>query len=202
MTNPDLSPSSWNDRYQTGDTPWDLAGSTPEFVRLLDLKRLPAKGRVLVPGGGRGHDAVLFAQRKYEVDLVDFAPKALEASLVEASKHKVTVFAYCQNFFDLAKFPYHAESYDILLEYTFFCAIDPGLRKSYVAAAAALLKPGGWLVGLFFPLSSDKPSPPFVVSEKEIRDLFSENFEITMEKPQVSVKAREGREILGLFRKK
>lgn len=200
--NPDLGPNAWNERYNAGDTPWDLSGPTPEFRRILDSGRLPKKGRVLVPGGGRGHDAILFAERGYEVDLVDFAPRALEAALIEASKQKATVFAYLQDFFALPSLPYHAASYDIFLEYTFFCAIDPSLRERYVKAAAALLKPGGWLMGLFFPLSTDKPGPPFVVSEEEVRRLFAPYFEVTIEKPQDSVKPRAGRELLGLFRRK
>jgi methyl halide transferase len=199
---PNLSPDAWNERYQNEDTPWDLSGPTPEFARLLREGRLPTKGRVLVPGGGRGHDAVLFAQKGFEVDLVDFAPKALEAALGEASKQKATVFAYRQDFFELPSLPYHASTYDILLEYTFFCAIDPDRRKDYVRAAAALLKPGGWLVGLFFPLEITKAGPPFLVSEKEVRELFAPHFELTIEKPRESVKAREGREFLGLFRRK
>lgn len=199
---PDLGPASWDGRYSSGDTPWDLSGPTPEFARLLASGRLPRKGRVLVPGGGRGHDAILFAEKGYEVDLVDFAPLALEAALAEAAKRKATVFAYQQDFFDLPNLPYHAGSYDIFLEYTFFCAIDPSLRERYVKAAAALLRPGGWLVGLFFPLSTDKPGPPFQVSEDEVRKLFTPYFEITIEKPQESVKPRAGREFLALFRRK
>ncbi len=202
MTETDLSPDAWNQRYERGDTPWDLSGPTPEFKRLLEENKLPPKGRVLVPGGGRGHDAILFAEKKYEVDLVDFAPQALEAALIEASRHKMTVFAYRQNFFDLPQLPYHAGSYDIMLEYTFFCAIDPKLRPAYAAAAAALLKPGGLLVGLFFPLSSDKAGPPYVVAEAEVRELFSPYFDVEILKPELSVKARSGREFLGMFKKK
>lgn len=202
MTRPDLSPDAWNERYQNNETPWDLSGPTPEFVRLLDEKILPAKGRVLVPGGGRGHDAILFANRGYEVDLVDFAPKALEDSLIEASRQKAVVHAYRQDFFALPSLPYHQAAYDIFLEYTFFCAIDPSLRKDYVSAVHALLARGGVLAGLFFPLATDKPGPPFLVSEAEVRELFSPRFEVTIEKPKLSVKARAGREFLGLFRKK
>ncbi len=198
----DLSPAAWNERYRLGNTPWDLSGATPEFRRLLDEGQLPAKGRVLVPGGGRGHDAILFAQRNYEVNLVDFAPDALEAALMEASRLKTTIQAYRQNFFDLPSIGYHQSAYDIILEYTFFCAIDPGQRAHYVETAAKLLKPGGWLVGLFFPLVIDKPGPPFVVSEQEVAELFRPQFEIRIEKPLLSVKPRAEREFLGLFQKK
>jgi SAM-dependent methyltransferase len=198
----DLSPDAWNERYQNGNTPWDLSGPTPEFVRLLDEGRLPPKGKALVPGGGRGHDAILLAQRGYDVDLVDFAPDAVHAALAEASRQKAVLYGYCRNFFDLPATGYHQASYDVLLEYTFFCAIDPELRPRYAQTAASLLKPGGLLVGLFFPTSIDKAGPPFAVSQAEVEKLFAPSFEVTFEKPARSVKPREGREFLGLLRRK
>lgn len=198
----DLSPQAWNERYKSNETPWDLSGPTPEFVRVLDAGLLPAKGNVLVPGGGRGHDAILFAHRGYNVDLVDFAPDAVQATLEEASRQKAVVYAYTRNFFDLPTVGFHQGRYDILLEYTFFCAINPELRGDYVKAAHALLGRGGILLGLFFPTAIDKPGPPFQVSREEVEKLFSPYFDMKIETPQQSVKARAGREFLGIFTKK
>ena len=198
----DLSPHAWNERYQLNETPWDLSGPTPEFLRLIDAGVLPAKGTVLVPGGGRGHDAIFFALRGYNVDLVDFAPDAVQATLIEASRQKAVVYAYTRNFFDLPSVGFHQGRYDILLEYTFFCAINPELRTDYVKAAHALLAKGGILLGLFFPTEIDKPGPPFPVSQPEVEKLFSPYFELRFEKPQQSVKPRVGREFLGIFTKK
>lgn len=195
-----MSATDWNSRYENKDTPWDLSGPTPEFTRLLP--QLPKKGRALVPGGGRGYDAVLLAQHGLEVDLVDIAPLALIAAQENAFAAKVTVHAYLQDFFELPKLPYHRGRYDLMLEYTFFCAIDPALRESYVKAAAALLKPGGLLVGLFFPTATDKPGPPFVVSKSEVEAQFKKDFELKFEDPKESVKPRAGREFLGIFRRK
>ena len=87
-SSPVLGPEAWNERYLQNDTPWDLAGPTPELVRLLDSKRWKPPGHVLVPGGGRGHDAILFARHGFTVDLVDFAPSAIEAALQLASREK------------------------------------------------------------------------------------------------------------------
>jgi hypothetical protein len=198
----DLSPQAWNERYQSKDTPWDLSGPTPEFARILDAGILPPKGRVLVPGGGRGHDAILFNKRGYEVDLVDFAPSAIEAALLECSRQKAVVYTYTRDFFDLPNVGYHQGHYDVLLEYTFFCAINPEKREAYVKTAAALLRTGGTLLGLFFPTKIDKAGPPFEVHEDEVRALFSPYFDVKIEKPQQSVKPREGREFLGIFTRK
>ncbi len=93
------------------------------------------------------------------------------------------------------------ERYDIFLEYTFFCAIDPALRAEYAKAAQRLLKRGGFLVGLFFPLDGRSGGPPFAVEQKEITSLFEEHFEVQWEKPKASVKPRAEKELLGIFRK-
>lgn len=197
-----LSASDWEKRYATEDTPWDLKGPTPEFMRLAEESFFPRKGgRALVPGGGRGHDAIFLAQKGFEVNLVDFAPSALEAALAEASREKVVVNAFRQDFFELSQSGYHQNSYDLFLEYTFFCAIDPSLRADYARAAASLLRPGGILLGLFFPLLTDKAGPPFQVSQEEIEKLFSPHFELRFEDPRESIKPRAGREIVGIFRK-
>lgn len=197
----DLSAQDWDERYRSGNTPWDLSGPTPEFSRLVKEKWFPKKGSALVPGGGRGHDAILLAENGLQVDLVDFSPLALNAALQEASQKKVALYAYRRDFFSLPESGYHQEHYDLLLEYTFYCAIDPSLRAAYAATAAALLKRGGILLGLFFPLESTKPGPPFVVSQTEIEKDFSPYFELRFEEPSASVKPRAGREILGIFKK-
>jgi hypothetical protein len=155
-----------------------------------------------VPGGGRGHDAIWLAQRGLEVDLVDFAPSALAAALEGASRAKTGIHAYRRDFFALPDTAYHQHAYDLIWEYTFFCAIEPGLREKYARTAAALLAPGGLLLGLFFPLESTKPGPPFLVSESEISQVFRPYFDLRFETPRASVPPRAGREIVGIFRKK
>lgn len=197
----DLSATAWDKRYLEGDTPWDLSGPTPEFMRLAEEKRLPLKGNALIPGGGRGHDAIFLAKSGLEVDLVDFSPLALQAALQKCSQEKAVVHAYCRDFFSLAQSGYHQERYDLILEYTFFCAIDPELRGQYAKTIKALLKPHGLFVGLFFPLHTDKTPPPFPVSKEEVKKVFSD-FAFTMEEPKVSVKPRAGNEFLGFAKRR
>ncbi len=196
----DLSAADWNARYLNKDTPWDLSGPTPEFLRLLS--RLPTKGRAIVPGGGRGHDALLLAQRGLEVDLVDFAQEALDLALENAFAQKLKINAYRMNFFSLPNLPFHRGQYSLFLEYTFYCAIDPALRPAYAKAAAALLKPGGIFLALFFPTETEKAGPPFAISRPEIEKLFSADFHLQFEDTQASVKPRAGREFIGIFQRK
>jgi SAM-dependent methyltransferase len=198
----ELSATDWEARYQEKNTPWDLQEATPEFVRLANEGWFPKKGKALVPGGGRGYDAIHLAKLGLEVDLVDFAPSALTAALELAAQEKATVYAYRANFFDLPKIGYHQKSYDVILEYTFFCAIDPSLREKYVESVTKLLKPKGLLVALFFPTLTDKEGPPFLVSKEEVEKLFAPYFEMEFHQAMVSVNPRKDREFLGIFRLK
>ena len=197
-----ISAADWEARYQDKNTPWDLSGPTPEFLRLLKENIIPHKGNAIIPGAGRGYDAIALAKAGLDVDIVDFAPTALCAAQELALQEKTRIYSYRLDAFDLGQQPYFQARYDLWLEYTFFCAIDPGLRKKYVELVCQLLKPGALFIGLFFPTSIDKEGPPFVVSQDEVEKLFSPYFELRFEKPQQSVKPRAGREFLGIFRKK
>ena len=202
----DLSAEAWDARYVEKNTPWDTLGPTPEFVRIINDATLPLKpkSRILIPGAGRGYDSVLFAKH-HEVDILDFAPTALNAALELSHKEKAVIYAYRQNFFDLAHLPYHRNWYDLVLEYTFFCAIDPAFRKKYVETVNSCLKKGGIFLGLFFPTSftnTNHVPPPYLVSKKEVEELFSPYFDLEFSEPLQSIKARAGREFLGTFRKR
>jgi methyl halide transferase len=94
-------------------------------------------------------------------------------------------------------------SFDYVLEYTCFCAIDPARRAEYADLVTRLLKPDGIYIDLAFPLDGRKGGPPFAVSVKEVIDLFqARGFKlITHEKPVESVPRRRNAEELLVFRK-
>ena len=48
----------WQRRYEQDDTPWDKGAPAPALVTFLREKQIA--GRVLVPGCGRGHEAVSY----------------------------------------------------------------------------------------------------------------------------------------------
>ncbi len=50
----------------------------------------------------------------------------------------------------LGDFFKHKGEYELVLEQTFFCAINPSLRKNYVAKMKELLLLNGKLVGVLF----------------------------------------------------
>jgi SAM-dependent methyltransferase len=192
--------ADWETWYQAGDTPWDLGGPTPVFTRLIREERF-APGKLLIPGAGRGYDAIAFAQAGFEVTTVDLAPSACAAIRERAAAAGVELEVKQGDFFALRE----TAHYDLVLEYTFYCAIDPELRPAYRDQMARLLKPGGLLVGLYFPLNRpmEADEPPYGVKRDEIEASFKEAFDLVhAEFPAESITPRRGNEILMIWRRR
>jgi len=76
--------TDWNQRYRTGDTPWEKGAPAPPLLSWM-AEHGPLTGDVLVPGCGLGHDvrAIARASRDARVVGLDVAPSAL----VQAKKY-------------------------------------------------------------------------------------------------------------------
>ncbi|NOZ04408.1 MAG: methyltransferase domain-containing protein [FCB group bacterium] len=192
-------PQFWEEKYQSGKAYWDLGGPTPVFEELAAGLN---NGRVCIIGSGRGYDAIVFAKRGLEVTIVDFAPSAIEAAEREARKAGVTIIARQMDLFYLPG--EYSDEFDYVIEQTCFCAIDPGRRREYENVVWRILKTGGKLIGLWFPIDKNHSSegPPWSVSVAEIKRLFGKRWELEREEfPELSIKPRKGREKLMIFRK-
>jgi methyl halide transferase len=193
------TPKFWADIYQKNQTGWDLGGPTPVFRRLLDSGRF-APGRVIVPGAGTGHDALEFARRGFDVTAVDFAAEATRA--LSAQVEPGMALTVMQT--DIFELPHTLDgTFDYVLEYMCFCAIDPRRRPDYASLVARLLKPGGLLIQLAFPLGTYEGGPPYAVVADGIVFMF-ERRDFTLverELPADSALRRRGREELLILRK-
>lgn len=199
MTNDVNSPAKWEANYQFGTDGWDLRGPTPVFSRLLATGRY-APGRLIVLGAGRGHDARLFARKGFQVIAVDFSPTAAHEMqrLAQADAPVEIIQA------DIFTLPRTLDStFDYLLEYTCFCAIDPQRRNEYAQLVSRLLRPGGLYIDLAFPIDSHAGGPPFSVNIPQILSLFGPPaFNLVQrETPPDSVSQRRGQEELLIFQK-
>ena len=78
--------------------------------------------------------------------------------MCKSSVHFVKV-----SFFDL---PTDSDSdlFDFIYDYTFFCALHPSLRGAWAEKMFNLLKPGGILCTLIYPIMPRDGGPPFEVS--------------------------------------
>jgi len=173
--------TNWEERYRTGDTPWDKGGPHPALTHLLPLS-VPAR-RLLVPGCGLGYDMAAFAAQPEidEVVGIDVAASAVAAARITLAGSPKTRVEQADLF---ALPPDHRNAYDLVWEHTCFCAIDPAQRNAYVHAVADALKPGGYLLAVFFLTPWDTPEenatqgPPFGCPADELDRRFAPRFRI------------------------
>ncbi len=191
----DLSSSYWNKRYTHDDFTWDLgAVSTPLKVYIDKLKNKDLK--ILIPGAGNAYEAEYLHQLGFaNVFVLDFALQPLQ-------NIKARIPTFNQNHLIQQDFFEHTGQYDLIIEQTFFCAIDPALRKRYVVHMLELLKPGAKLSGVLFNDALNTDKPPFGGFLEEYEKLFFPAFhEICMEPCYNSIKPRAGRELFMILEK-
>ena len=184
-----LDEKYWTDRYEAGTTGWDIGYvSTPikEYIDQLTDKDL----RILIPGAGNAYEAqYLWEQGFRNVYVVDLSEAPLK-NLAERVPGFAADQLLQQDFFE------HQGQYDLIIEQTFFCALDPTLRAAYVQTCHELLVPGGKIAGLLFNIPLFTDHPPFGGHEQDYRPLFAPYFEIqVMETAHNSIKPRTGNEL-------
>jgi len=160
-----------------------------------------------VLGCGRGHDARLLAARGHAVWGFDFSPFALAEArrLTGAAAGRAEGGASPRIAFeerDIFRLPEaYPGFFDLVWEYTCFCAIDPARRPEYVEAVRRILKSDGLLAALFYPLREGSGGPPFPTTQGEICRLFEPHFAfLEAAVPAESIERRRGSEWLVLMR--
>ena len=196
---PVSAPEYWEAHYKARDTRWDLGEPAPPLIEYFSRPGAPQPpASVFVPGCGRGHDALWLAQRGFDVLAADFTESALDALRRRRRALWIPAERCRAEKHDVLRLPARLRaSFDLVVEHTCFCAIDPSRRDEYVANVAAVLRPGGRLVGLLYPFRAPAPGPPFAVDEAELRRRFATSFEIDwLETPSTSVERRRSEERL------
>jgi len=191
------APEFWTDLYARGADGWELRQPAPPLVEFIETTP-PPRGRVAVPGCGRGHDARYLTRKGYEAVGFDFSPTAVREARALARAEAVAAEFVERDIFALARD--YANAFDGIWEYTCFCAIDPARRAEYVRTMAGILRPGGWLLACFFPLRRRAAGPPFPVPRTEVRR-FRPPFRVERAYAPRSVRLRQGQEWMVLLRK-
>ena len=191
-----LSEDFWENKYNTNKIGWDLGEVSPPLKAYFD--QLEDKElKILIPGGGNSYEAeYLFNKGFKNVYVVDLAKSALENI-----KKRVPNFPESQlilgNFFELK------DEFDLIIEQTFFCAINPNLRKDYAKKMKDLLHKKGKLVGLLFNAKLNDDHPPFGGNKEEYISYFNPYFELeTFENCYNSYHNRDEMELFIKFLKK
>jgi ubiquinone/menaquinone biosynthesis C-methylase UbiE len=196
----------WEQRYRTGDTPWEKGAPAPPLLEWLG-SRGAMRGGILVPGCGLGHDvrAIAAASPTAQVVGLDIAPSALDQARRFSLAGKETY-----QLADLFDLPADLTNrFEWVFEHTCFCAIEPRQRQDYVIGIIRALQPDGALLAIFYlnpwdpGEAPEEGGPPFAVTREELDRLFGTHFELVEElKPRTAYPGREGREIIRLLRKR
>jgi SAM-dependent methyltransferase len=192
----DLSNTYWNERYTNNDFGWDIGEvSMPLKNYFLQLNNKDLT--ILIPGAGNSYEAeFLYLAGFKNVYVLDFAAEPLQ-NIKQRLPDVPESHLIQQDFFE------HNGQYDLIIEQTFFCAINPSLREKYVLQMKKLIKPNGILVGVLFNDVLNSNKPPFGGNENEYRQLFEPVFHIKkMELCYNSIKPRQGRELFVIMENK
>lgn len=184
-----LSKEYWQERYSKHETGWDIGSpSTPlkEYIDGLHDKTT----KILIPGCGNAYEAAYLYEKGFtNTYLVDFAEAPLKA-FAERYPDFPENQLICNDFFNLEG------QFDLILEQTFFCALDPALRDNYCRKMASLLAPKGKLVGLLFNQIFEKEGPPFGGFLEEYKPQLSQYLNIQLlEECRNSIPPRAGKEL-------
>ena len=218
-----VNAAHWQRCYVNGDAYWDHGEPSPGLVDFLKKNRR-APGKTLVPGCGFGHDCRELARHGFQVTGLDISARAVAEAkrLVGRDARSVSRRGPSMDsgggkpgglpalqrrnlrflhgdFLNLSA--RYRGRYDWLFEHTCFCAIDPALRDRYVVAAAAALKRGGYLLGVFYNIQP-KSGPPFGTTREELLERFRPHFRLLSSTVPRSYPNRAGKELLMLWRKK
>ena len=189
-----LNKKYWSERYNSNKIGWDVGEITTPLKEYID--QLEDKNRIiLIPGAGNSYEAEYLHNNGFKnVYVLDLAREPLDNLLKRVpdfpEKHLLQ-----GDFFDLDR------QFDLVLEQTFYCAINPKLRDSYVKKMAEIVVENGTLAGVLFQFPLTEIGPPFGGSKLEYQDRFSPFFKIqTLETAYNSIPPRENNELFFILK--
>lgn len=184
----------WENRYETNNTGWDVGNITTPMKAYID--QIHNKDlKILIPGAGNGYEFDYLISKGFKnVTVIDIAKQPL----INLEKRNPD---FKEHFIQIDFFEFQGD-FDLILEQTFFCALEPSKRTNYVDKMHSLLRANGKLAGLLFDFSLTEVGPPFGGCKEEYLNLFNNKFKIiTLDKAINSIKPREGRELFFIFEK-
>lgn len=191
-----LNKDFWENNYDIDSTGWDVGQiTTPlkEYINQIEDKTI----KILIPGAGNSHEAEYLHNKGFtNVHVIDLVRQPLDNLLKRVPnfpKNNLTQ----DDFFNLN------QTFDLIIEQTFYCALNPTLRDDYVRKMHDILTINGKIVGLLFQFPLTKKGPPFGGSKEEYINRFSSYFKFkVLENCYNSIEPRIGKELFIIFEKK
>ncbi len=160
-----LNAEYWEQRHQKNDTPWHLKDVSQPLATYID--QIGNKNiSVLIPGAGHYHEAKYLWKKGFrDIAICDISPTAIAKIKVKLDEFKGIQYI-TDDFFKISG------KYDLILEQTFFCALNPYYRQTYVEKMKDILSDSGKLVGVLFASHFLFEGPPYGGDIQEYKELF------------------------------
>ncbi|TDN84699.1 thiopurine S-methyltransferase [Salegentibacter sp. 24] len=191
-----FSSQFWSQRYQENRTGWDIGEISSPLKHYIDhLENHQLK--ILIPGAGNAYEAQYLFEKGFKnvfvADISETPLKNLKSRFPDFPKNQILHL----DFFEIE------DTFDLIFEQTFFCALPVASRLDYAKKSAELLKENGLQIGLLFSFPLTGKGPPFGGSKEEYLTYFSPYFEIEILEPCYnSIPPRQGNELFFKFKKK
>ncbi|MFY8107519.1 MAG: methyltransferase domain-containing protein [Bacteroidia bacterium] len=195
---PTIDELYWDSRYKQNKTGWDI-GYPSEPIKCYIDQLTNKNVKILIPGCGNAYEAEYLIQQGFKnihlVDISDTLVDKLKSNFkneIESGQIKISK----SDFFEIE------ETYDLIFEQTFFCALETKLRDKYAHHMNKLLNKNGTLSGLLFNYVFEEDGPPFGGNINEYKKIFAPYFHIkTIENCYNSIKPRAGKELFFILNK-
>ncbi len=166
----------WQQRFESGLTPWDRGAPHPQLASWLSQGLLDSGQQVLVPGCGRGHELLVLAEAGLDAIGLDYTPAAVELARQRLQAAGLAQRARVEQADVLAWTP--ERPVERIYEQTCLCALHPDQWQPYARQLRAWLQPGGLLLALFMQARRDSAAvgrvegPPYHCDINAMRALF------------------------------
>lgn len=194
----DLVPADWEAVWESGVSPgaaFDKESVLPDLQEALSSGSLPRGGRVLVPGCGRGYDVEAFGRSGHYTEVIGADVSATAVTAANAYLRGAGAPAACRvvraDFFDTDL----RGVFQVVYDYTFFCAIPLARRPAWGARMAALVQRGGVLVTGLYPVGKPRAEggPPHGVAPDDYAQALTAFRKVELRPVHRAHSGREGR---------
>ncbi|KAF9456882.1 S-adenosyl-L-methionine-dependent methyltransferase [Collybia nuda] len=200
--------TSWDDVWKAKVIPWEGGFSQPPLKEVIESGEVdfPRQGRALVPGCGSGYDAILFASSlgldSVGMDISETAIQVANGNLAALETPPKGEVKFTTGDFLTLELP-DEEKVDLIYDCAFFVAIPPSYRPAWSRQMINLIKPGGYLITLIFPMDPlSDIGPPWSVRPSHYHELLDGNFvKVVDRESEVSLPGRAGRERIAVWRR-
>jgi arginase family enzyme/SAM-dependent methyltransferase len=170
----------WDAAYAEGQPPWDIGRPQPAFRRLADAEEFVEP--VLDVGCGTGEHTLMLAERGFEVVGIDISPAAIERARAKARIRGLDPQLVVGDALNLESLH---RRFGSVIDSGMFHTLDDAARTRYVQSLLAVVEPGGRLFLMCFSEETPGISGPRRVTQAEIVDTFTDQWQVESIEPDV-----------------